>query len=264
MGYMLSPDLKDNIDSLARVVVDSRATGAFTGAGISTESGIPDFRGPQGTWKKMRPIDFSDFIGSAAARQEYWRRSVKSYPMMRDARPNEGHRALASLHDSGHLQTVITQNIDGLHQKAGIPDERVIELHGTNRSISCLECGCVFSWEEILPSFDDLKAPQPPRCSCGGWLKPATISFGQAMPVEKTQLAFAVAASMDVMLVVGSSLLVHPAASVPVETSRNGGQVAIINAEPTVQDDQAQFVLSGQAGEILTALVAAVSAIGSA
>jgi len=259
---MLSPDLKHNIDSLARAIMESRATGAFTGAGISTESGIPDFRGPQGTWKKIRPIDYSDFVGSAAARQEYWRRSLRSYPMMRDAQPNEGHRALASLYDTGRLQTVITQNIDGLHQKAGIPDERVIELHGTNRSISCLACGKVYSWEETLPSFDDLEAPNPPRCGCGGWLKPATISFGQAMPAEKTKLAFAVAASMDVMLVIGSSLLVYPAAGVPVETGRNGGQVAIINAEPTVQDDQAQFVLLGQAGEILTALAAAVSAMG--
>jgi NAD-dependent deacetylase len=174
--------------------------------------------------------------------------------MMRDAQPNQGHRAIARLYHAGHLQTVITQNIDGLHQKAGIPDEMVIELHGTNAAISCLDCGHRLTWEEVLPFFDDPDKTDVPRCECGGWLKPSTISFGQAMPVETTKAAFAKAASMDVLLVVGSSLVVYPAAGIPVETVRNEGALAIINAEPTVQDQIASLVLLGGAGEILNAL----------
>jgi NAD-dependent deacetylase len=255
---MLSSGLQKKVEALAKSIADCKATGAFTGAGISTESGIPDFRGPQGIWTKIRPTDLSEFLNNPQARQEYWRRKIESYPKMRDAQPNEGHLALARLHAAGFLKTVITQNIDGLHQKAGVPDDQVIELHGTNAAISCLDCGRRYSWEEVLSTFDDLDAPEPPLCDCGGWLKPATISFGQAMPVEKTKAAFIEAAGMDVLLVVGSSLRVYPAAGIPAETSRRGGIVAIINAESTVQDAQAHVVLQGQAGEILSALAAAV------
>ncbi|MBN1685211.1 MAG: Sir2 family NAD-dependent protein deacetylase, partial [Spirochaetales bacterium] len=258
---MPGSEISRHIEELAGLIIASKATGSFTGAGISTESGIPDFRGPQGMWKTMRPIELSDFLQDPKARREYWRRQLQSYPQMRDARPNEGHRALARLYKAGYLKTVITQNIDGLHQKAGIPDDDVIELHGTNAVIACLNCGCRYSWEEILPFFDDLQRPDSPRCDCGGWLKPATISFGQAMPIKETEAAFAQAARMDVLLVIGSSLQVYPAAGIPGETARNGGSVAIINAEPTVQDSLAKFVLLGRAGQILSALAARV--IGS-
>ena len=255
---MPTEELKEKIKSLAGIIGKSKTVGAFTGAGISTESGIPDFRGPQGIWKTMRPIELSEFLQDSAARREYWQRQIASYPKMRDARPNEGHRALARLYDAGYLKTVITQNIDGLHQKAGIPDDQVIELHGTNAVISCLDCGRRYSWEEVLPFFDGPDGTGSPLCGCGGRLKPATISFGQAMPVKETQAAFAQAARMEVLLVVGSSLQVYPAAGIPGETARNGGTVAIINAEPTVQDSLATFVLLGRAGEILTALAESV------
>ncbi len=253
---MLAPQLNETIEILAGLIRTSENAGAFTGAGISTESGIPDFRGPQGVWKTMRPIEFQEFLLDPNARREYWRRKIANYTQFRDAEPNEGHRALARLYNRGFLKTVITQNIDGLHQKAGVPEEHVIELHGTNAAIACLGCGRRYSWEEVLPFFDEPGQTESPRCTCGGWLKAATISFGQAMPVKETQKAFAEAGIMDVLLVVGSSLQVYPAAGLPAETIRNGGTVAIINAEPTVRDSLARYVLTGQAGEILSALAA--------
>jgi len=221
---------------------------AFTGAGISTESGIPDFRGPQGLWKRYQPIQYREFLRDPEARREYWRRKVELYPGIRDARPNAGHLALASLFAAGVLKTVITQNIDGLHQKAGLPAERVIEIHGSEAHIVCVDCGRRFPWEQVLASFNG----DCPRCdACGGWLKPATISFGQPMPEEETRRAFAEAAAADLLLVVGSSLQVYPAASIPGETRRAGGRVVIVNNEPTAQDEIADLVLRGQAGEIL-------------
>jgi len=221
---------------------------AFTGAGISTESGIPDFRGPQGLWKRYQPIQYREFLRDPEARREYWRRKVELYPGIRDARPNAGHLALASLFAAGVLKTVITQNIDGLHQKAGLPAERVIEIHGSEAHIVCVDCGRRFPWEQVLASFNG----DCPRCdACGGWLKPATISFGQPMPEEETRRAFAEAAAADLLLVVGSSLQVYPAASIPGETRQAGGRVVIVNNEPTAQDEIADLVLRGQAGEIL-------------
>ena len=248
---MLTSKLQDKIEELASLIRSSRYLVAFTGAGISTESGIPDFRGPQGIWKKMSPIELSEFLADPAARKEYWRRKIESYPQMRDAQPNEGHRALARLYQAGLLQTVITQNIDGLHQKSGIPDDRVIELHGSNTYIACLDCRKRFSWEEALEQeYDDC-----PSCdACGGWLKPATISFGQAMPEEQTRAGFHEGGRADLLLVVGSTLQVYPAAAIPQATGDSGGKVAIVNNVPTVQDMLAQFLLFGPAGEILGAL----------
>ena len=239
------------------MVRSSRYFVAFTGAGISTESGIPDFRGPQGIWTKMKPIELSEFLAEATARREYWRRKVASYPEMRDAEPNAGHRALATLHEASLLKTVITQNIDGLHQKAGIPAASVIEIHGSNAYVACLGCRKRSTWQKVLPFFE--KHPDPstecPRCAdCGGWLKPATISFGQAMPEEETLQAFSEAGKADLLLAVGTSLLVYPAAGIPAETLGHGGRVAIINNQPTGMDGRAQIVLHGEAGNILTAL----------
>jgi NAD-dependent deacetylase len=237
-----------SIEQASGLIAGARHLTAFTGAGISTESGIPDFRGPQGLWKRYRPIEYRDFLRDPEARREYWRRKVEAWPGIRDARPNRGHLALARLHRSGLLATVITQNIDGLHQKAGLPAEAVIEIHGSEGSIVCVRCGKRSGWAEVLEGFDG----EPPRCAdCGGWLKPATISFGQPMPAEETRRAFAEAAAADMLLVVGSSLQVYPAASIPGETRQAGGRVIIVNAEPTAQDDIACLVLRGQAGEIL-------------
>ena len=251
----VNAQLEAQIAALASRIRRSRHTVAFTGAGISTESGIPDFRGPQGIWKRMRPIELSEFLADPASRREYWRRKIESYPQMRDAAPNAGHLALARLFEAGRLRTVITQNIDGLHQKAGLPDDRVIELHGSNAYIACLDCRRRYEWEEVLPFFDRQPAPECPRCTaCGGWLKPATVSFGQAMPEAETGRAFAEAARAEVLLAVGSSLQVYPAAAVPSEARRAGGLVAIINSEPTGQDHVADLLLRGSAGLLLTAL----------
>jgi NAD-dependent deacetylase len=239
------------IEQVARLLRDARYGVAFTGAGISTESGIPDFRGPHGIWKRYRPIEYQEFLRDPEARREYWRRKVESYPLLRDARPNAGHIALARMYEAGLLQTVITQNIDGLHQKAGVPAERVIEIHGSEAHIVCIVCGRRHEWSAVLEGFDG----DCPRCdSCRGWLKPATISFGQAMPAEETRRAFEEAAAADLLLVVGSSLRVYPAASIPIETCQAGGRMVIINNEPTAQDGSALLILRGQAGEILQAI----------
>ncbi|UCF99217.1 MAG: NAD-dependent deacylase [Spirochaetaceae bacterium] len=250
--------LETRITELVALVRSSRYLVAFSGAGISTESGIPDFRGPQGIWTKMRPIELQDFLQDPTARREYWRRKIESYPQMLDAEPNAGHRALARLFEAGLLKTMITQNIDGLHQKAGIPEDRVIELHGSNAYIACLECRKRFEWEEVLPFFarHPASAGECPRCDdCGGWLKPATISFGQAMPEEETRRAFSEAGKADLLITVGTSLLVYPAAGIPGETRRHGGKVVIINNQPTGLDHEAQIFIQGSAGEVLSNVV---------
>ncbi len=256
------PKLGLKTQELTALVSSSRYLVTFSGAGISTESGIPDFRGPRGIWSKMRPIELQEFLRDPAARREYWRRKIESYPRMRDAEPNDGHRALARLFDAGYLKMMITQNIDGLHQKAGIPDDRVIELHGSNAHIACLQCRRRFEWEEVLPFFEGNPAPSTecPRCEeCGGWLKPATISFGQAMPEEETRKAFAEAGRADLLITVGTSLQVYPAAGIPGETRRHGGKVAIINNQPTALDKEADLIVRGAAGEILSALADGLS-----
>jgi NAD-dependent deacetylase len=254
---MFTPDTRRQIEELADLIRSSRHLVAFSGAGISTESGIPDFRGPQGIWTKMRPIELQDFLADPQARREYWRRKIDSYPRMRDAEPNAGHRALARLYEAGYLKTMITQNIDGLHQKAGIPADRVIELHGSNACIACLQCRRRFDWEEVLPFFEENPAPSTdcPSCDeCGGWLKPATISFGQAMPEEETRRAFAEAGRADLMIAVGTSLQVYPAAGIPGESRRHGGKVAIINNQPTALDLEADLLIRGASGRILSTL----------
>jgi NAD-dependent deacetylase len=249
----LPEDLRRRAAALGERIAAASYVVAFTGAGISTESGIPDFRGPRGVWKTMRPIELSEFLKDPAARREYWRRKVEGLPAMRSAAPNAGHLALARLHKAGRLQTVITQNIDGLQQKAGVPDQDIIELHGSNAYVHCLSCGRRYEWEEILPRYEG--GEHEPRCGgCGGWLKPATISFGQALPAAALERAGREAERAGLMLVVGSSLQVYPAAALPEMTFRAGGEVAIVNAEPTGLDRLARTLLRGPAGEILTAL----------
>jgi NAD-dependent deacetylase len=256
--YNLDTQLESVIQELAALVSSCRYLVAFSGAGISTESGIPDFRGPQGIWTRMRPIELQEFLRDPEARREYWRRKIESYPQMRDAAPNQGHKALARLFQAGYLKTMITQNIDGLHQKAGIPEDRVVELHGSNAQVACLQCRRRYAWEEVLPFFEQHPPPSTdcPRCAdCGGWLKPATISFGQAMPEEQTRWAFAEAGKADLLITVGTSLQVYPAAGIPGETRRRGGKVAIINNQPTAADHEADLIVRGPAGQILSALV---------
>ena len=219
----MDSQLEAQIEELAFRVRSSRYLVAFTGAGVSTESGIPDYRSPGGVWERYRPIELSEFLNDPGARAEYWRRKVEMYPLMRQAVPNAGHRALARLFQAGKLRCLITQNIDGLHQKAGIPESAVIELHGSNTYIACLSCSKRYEWEDVLPLLE--RGAGCPRCDCGGWLKPATISFGQAMPESEIKQAFAEAAGTDLLIVVGSSLQVYPAAAIPNETRQAGGWV---------------------------------------
>jgi NAD-dependent deacetylase len=207
----------------------------FTGAGISTGSGIPDFRGPQGIWKTRQPVYFSEFLTSEEARIEYWDYKLESWPAMRDATPNAAHRALVDLQNAGKLLAVVTQNIDGLHQKAGLPEELVIELHGTNRWIECLTCKRRF---EPQPLFDAFAATlRPPRCpNCAGWLKSATISFGQDLDARTLEAAEQAAMRCDAVIALGSTLSVYPAAAFPLAAARRGVPYAIINRGPTEHD----------------------------
>jgi len=223
----------------------------FTGAGISTESGIPDFRSPGGIWTKMSPIDFRDFVASSEMRKEAWRRRFAMEDMFGGARPNAGHLAVAELVKRGKVGHVITQNIDNLHQDSGLPADRVIELHGNTRYAKCLDCGTRFEIASLRTQFEAGGAVAD--CDCGGLIKTATISFGQAMPEDEMLRAEAATLDCDLFLVAGSSLVVYPAAGFPLLAKRNGAKLVIINREPTEQDPYADLVLHHPIGTILSA-----------
>lgn len=225
---------------------------AFTGAGISTESGIPDYRSPAGVWANNRVIEYQEFISSRAGRIEYWRQKVAMWPEMRDARPNAGHRALAALEQAGRLRALITQNIDGLHQRAG--NRNVIELHGTTVEVECLSCHERISMEDAVARIEE--GDPAPECElCGGLLKPATVSFGQSMPARAMELAIAASLDCDVFLAIGSSLVVYPAASMPELAHRHGAALLILNRTATPLDAIADLVLSEEIGATLPRLL---------
>ena len=222
----------------------------FTGAGISTESGIPDFRSPTGIWTQNKPIAFRDFIVSEEARRETWRRKFITDPTIRAAEPNRGHRAVASLIRQGHARSVITQNIDGLHQQSGVSDARVIELHGNTTYALCLNCGKRSEIDDLREPFERTGAP--PVCDdCLGYIKTATISFGQPMPAAAMRQAKAETLAADLFIVAGSSLVVHPAAGFPLLAKENGARLVIVNNEPTPLDKIADLVLRAGIGNIL-------------
>ena len=240
-------DLK--IAALQDLVLRSRCVVAFTGAGISTESGVPDFRSPGSTWIRNKPIAFEAFLKSGQARNEAWRRKFAMDDLYRDAQPNRGHRALASMVATGKMTAVVTQNIDGLHQASGIPDDRIVELHGNGTYARCLSCGERHELDEVRPIFE--ATGEAPLCAlCGGIVKPATISFGQAMPEEPMRRAQALARTCDLMLVLGSSLVVYPAAAIPVLAKGHGARLVIVNREPTGLDAIADLVINGEIGPI--------------
>jgi len=237
---------------LARLIADARRMVVFTGAGISTESGIPDFRSPGGVWSRMKPIYFQDFVSDPAKRREAWERAFSGRAGWVGREPNAGHFAVARLVERGAVSAVITQNVDNLHQDSGVPADKVIELHGNASYAKCLDCGERHELEELKDSF--LKAGEIPYCRrCGGLVKTATISFGQAMPAEPMARAEAVSLDCDVFLVLGSSLVVHPAAGFPVLARRNGARLAIVNREPTDLDGFADLVLHDEIGAALSA-----------
>jgi NAD-dependent deacetylase len=235
---------------LARLIADARRLVVFTGAGISTESGIPDFRSPGGVWSQMKPIYFQDFVSDPAKRREAWERAFSG------REPNAGHLAVSRLIAQGKASHVITQNVDNLHQASGVPADRVIELHGNASYATCLECAERHELAELKEAF--LKAGEIPYCrSCGGLVKTATISFGQAMPAEPMARAEAATLACDTFLVLGSSLVVHPAAGFPLLAKQNGARLAIVNREPTDLDGYADFVLHDEIGPVMTAAAAA-------
>lgn len=234
----------------------------FTGAGISTESGIPDFRSPGGIWTRMSPIDFDDFLRSAEMRREAWRRRFAMDDTFAAARPNAGHLAIAELVACGKVSHVITQNIDNLHQESGVAAEQVIELHGNTSYARCLECGARMELDPIRAHFE--AHGEPPACShCGGLLKTATISFGQPMPEAEMARAEAATLACDLFLVLGSSLVVYPAAGFPLLARRNGARLVIVNREPTEQDGVADLVIHAGIGETMRSAVAALGESGS-
>jgi NAD-dependent deacetylase len=242
------------IAELARLIERARQAIVFTGAGISTESGIPDFRSPGGIWTKMAPIDFSDFLASEEARRETWRRRFEADDMWRDAKPNRGHRAVAELARRGTVAAVVTQNIDGLHQASGVPAEQVIELHGNSTYARCLDCARRYEIAELRNIFE-CDGTAPVCDMCGGWVKTATISFGQAMPVEAMRRAEIETRAADLFIVAGSSLVVYPAAGFPQLAKHNGATLVIVNREPTGLDQIADLVLNRAIGETLGAAV---------
>lgn len=223
----------------------------FTGAGISTGSGIPDYRGPQGVWKTKEPVMYQDFMSSDAARREYWAQKAEGWASFRDAAPNATHTAIVALERAGKVAAVVTQNIDGLHDKAGTSRELLVELHGTNRAVECQSCG-----ERSDPQvhFDAIEAGgPPPTCRCGGWLKPATISFGQSLRRDDLVRAAEAASSADLAIALGSTLSVHPAATIPLLAVERGVPYVIINRGLTEHDrlDALTLRLDGDVGELL-------------
>ena len=240
------------VAELRALLAESRRAVVFTGAGVSTESGIPDFRSPGGIWTKYQPIDFREFISSDEARRETWRRKIAVDEAVSQAQPNRGHRAIAQLVAEGKVSSVITQNIDGLHQRSGIPDDQVIELHGNGTYAACLECARRYELAEMFAAFKVNE--EPPVCACGGFIKSATISFGQPMPFEPMRRAQAESKSCDLFLAIGSSLVVYPAASFPAVAKQNGSRLVILNREPTDLDYLADLVLNLEIGPALGAL----------
>ena len=235
---------------------DHRRVLVLTGAGCSVPSGIPDYRGPDGTWKHSRPMTLAQFTGSLSARQRYWAGSLLGWPRVRDARPNPAHQALAELHKLGLLQAVVTQNVDGLHQESGLPDDKVIELHGNTRRIRCLACREVFPVDDIRQRL--AAGDEAPECGCGGFLKPDTISFGQAMPAPEVQKSIALSRGSDFFMVVGSTLLVQPAAHMPYYAKDNGAFLAIVNLSETPCDNMCDVLIRDKAGRVLQDIVAEV------
>jgi NAD-dependent deacetylase len=249
--------------SLAGLVAAASRITVLSGAGLSTESGIPDFRSPGGTWEKYQPVDFYEFLSRPGARREHWRYKSDTWKAFHAAQPNAGHLALLRLHEAGKLLGVITQNIDGLHQLSGLPPAKVLEIHGSNRLIHCLGSvaaglpggppqDCDYS-EEAAAFHARLSDPYDwPACPrCGSWLKPATVMFGQPMPVAAVLQATDWALQADLFLVLGSSLLVSPANQLPARAKFNGAKLAILNRDPTPLDAKADLVLHGALGQVL-------------
>ena len=240
-----------HVEALQHLVNEATRIVFFTGAGISTESGIPDFRSPgTGLWNKIKPIEFQHFIASEEIRRESWRRRFSGERLMENAKPNVGHRAIARLVQEGRGLAVITQNVDNLHQDSGVPDDQVIELHGNASYATCLSCGLRYEMADLEAQFQRQQRIDP--CTrCGGIIKSATVSFGQAMPEDAMARAQAAVEACDLCVVVGSSLVVYPAAGFPEYAKRLGARLAIVNREETPLDSLADVVVHQEIGPTL-------------
>ena len=234
----------------------------MTGAGISTESGIADYRSKGGLWDRFQPVTIQEFLASEEKRREYWQQKMELYESLETCRPNHGHQAIVNLDRMGKLQGVVTQNIDGLHQMAGLSQEKILEIHGTNRETLCLSCGDITSWQEV---FLRLKKGEPaPRClRCGGLLKPNTISFGQSLNPDVLQTAVAWSRQCDVFWAIGSTLVVEPAASLPRIAKQNGAKLVILTLSETPLDSMADVKILGRIGETMQELQQMLGAINS-
>ena len=251
----------NEIDAVSEMILQAKQVVVFTGAGISTESGIPDFRSPGGIWDRFDPDEFTyqKFLTSESSREKYWEFYKMLWNTTDNAKPNRGHYAIAELDHIGRLNCVITQNIDGLHQASGIPEEKVLELHGTLKWVTCLECGQRYPKAQNQSRLE--RGEKVPRCdACSGITKPATVSFGQPMPERETHEAQMRAATCDLFLVAGSSLVVYPAAQMPLIAKHNDAKLIIINLAPTPHDQYADFIIRKKTGETLSQLVEQVKA----
>jgi len=243
------------IERLSELLAGAQRAVAFTGAGISTESGIPDFRSPGGLWTKNRPIPFDEFLASREARNEAWRRKFAMEDKFQAAKLGRGHRALARLVERGKMSSVITQNIDNLHQASGVPHEKVIELHGNGSYATCLDCAARYEIEWVREQFEGAGGIAPDCAKCSGPVKSATISFGQAMPEHEMRRAEAETLKADLFLAIGSSLVVWPAAGFPAMAKKNGAWLVILNREPTEFDEIADLVVHEDIGDVLEPFV---------
>ena len=236
------------------LLANSRRAVVFTGAGISTESGIPDFRGPGGLWTRIKPIDFQEFIESDDVRQQSWRQWFEHGKGLREAKPNAGHFDVAKLVNARKVAAVITQNVDNLHQESGVPSQRVIELHGNATYAKCLGCGTTLQMDTIEQEFRN--TGRVGQCNgCGGIVKSATISFGQQMPEEPMRRAEEESLACDLFIVLGSSLTVYPAAGFPVLASENGAKLVIVNQQDTNMDSSADLVIQSGIGDTMEAVL---------
>jgi len=253
---VISPSDKVRLTSFLRA---AQRLLVFTGAGISTGSGIPDFRGPSGVWRRRRPVDLPTFLASEEGRIEYWEYKLESWTSLRDARPTATHFAAVALERAGRIEAVVTQNIDGLHQLAGTTAAKLVEIHGTARRVDCLDCGWQTEPQPVFATF--ARTRRPPRCpECGGWLKPATISFGQNLNEEDMARAEAAAEACDAVIALGSTLSVYPAAGFPLAAAVRGVPYAIVNRGVTEHDAHPRVTLrlEGDVAEIFPAAVEAV------
>jgi NAD-dependent deacetylase len=234
-------------------VRNSAAIVFFTGAGISTESGVPDFRSPGGVWTKYQPVLFQDFLASETARVQHWRLKKATYELFKTVEPNIGHYAIRDFEQRGQLLGLITQNIDGLHKLAGVSDVKLVELHGTDRLVTCLSCATRYEPAELYENLGE-EFTAPTCGECGGFLKSANVSFGQSMPLEAMQRAQQWSESAEIFIVIGSSLQVQPAATFPVIAKRSGALLAIVNRDETPLDELADFVHHGAIGDFFREL----------